>query len=761
MDAATKAKFLQALKSVPLLGRLTEKQLLQLGEAFDLLEFKPNQDIIKQGEKGDGFYIMQEGKAKVTIKSNGQTSEVGELKAGDYFGERALLNTAPRAATVTATAATRCLYWSAEAFYKLFTKSDLNIQFAKRVAVSAESMGYEKRGSAQNFSAPPNAVYAKTKDQEQLIKNVLESQVMFRGLKEEHTDKIIELMYKVTYRKGQIPITQGDRGDRLYVVETGLFEVRVKKDGKERAVAQRGAGTLFGELALMYNAPRAATVVALTDADTWVVDRFTFRRVLKNISDMQLEMYRNFLSKVSLLAPLTDMERAKIAEALEEIRVAAGTVIMKQGQKGSSMYILGSGKVSCEKDGQVVAEIHAGDYFGERALLKADSDQKRAATVIADTECRLLKLSRNAVFLLLGPVEDIMKQRVKGYDAMNKEMKVKAQTETRTKLAKPERKKRDVPRDMKDFKIIGTLGRGSFGHVQLVEDDAGHTYALKAVSKKQIIDSGQRSHIISEKRVMEALDHPFCIKLFGYYHDPKCIYLLLEVALGGELFSILRSRMFFNNSTSRFYAGCVVLAFEYMHERDIIYRDLKPENLLLDSRGFLKVTDFGFAKVVPDRTHTLCGTPDYLAPEIVQGSGHGKAVDWWTLGVLIYEMITSSPPFYDDDQMVTYQKIVSGAYSFPSHFRSDAKSIVKKLLHPKPHKRLGAVKGGARVIKVHDWFHGFDFDALVNMKMKPPIVPKIKHERDLTNFDDYGDEDSGPIPVYRGRENWDKDFLMK
>uniref|UniRef100_A0A7S3ZEV3 cGMP-dependent protein kinase n=1 Tax=Lotharella globosa TaxID=91324 RepID=A0A7S3ZEV3_9EUKA len=760
IDPEHKSQFLQALRNVPLLGRLNDNELLKLGEAFEVMEFKLNQDIIRQGEKGNGFYIIQEGKAKVMVKKGGKSEQVAELKVGDYLGERALLDNAPRAATVTATAPTICLYWSGEAFYKLFTKKHLNIKFAKRVAISAETMG-----SAQAFSAPADAVREKKQQQKDLIQKVIESNVLFRGLHEDHATRVIEQMYRVNFSKGEIPIKQGDRGDRLYVVETGLFEVRVKADdNKERVVAQRGAGTLFGELALMYNAPRAATVVALTDAVTWVVDRFTFRRVLKNVSEKQLQRYRDFLKKVSLLAPLTEVEREKIAEALEEVSVPNGTVIMRQGQKGNCMYIIGRGEVVCEKDGREVARYGPGDYFGERALLKADSEQKRAATVTAVAKCRLLKLSRNAVFLLLGPVEDIMKQRVKGYDVLEaKVAAAQAKAPSSPVYQVPENpysvERPNIPKSLADFKILGTLGRGSFGHVQLVEDKSGKTYALKAVSKTQIVETGQKNHIISEKRVMERLSHPFCIKLFGTYHDKKCIYLLLEPSMGGELFTILRARMFFDDDTARFYAGCVVLAFEYMHSMDIVYRDLKPENLLLDTRGYLKVTDFGFAKEVHGRTHTLCGTPDYLAPEIVQGKGHGKGVDWWTLGILIYEMIASSPPFYDNEQMVTYQKIVAGVVTFPAHFCAEAKSVVKKLLHPKPTKRLGVVKGGARVIKLHPWFKGFDFKALVNQKMKPPIVPKIKNDKDLSNFEDYGD-DGARIPTYKGNDDWEE-FTME
>eukprot|EP00466_Bigelowiella_natans_P016722 jgi/Bigna1/89125/estExt_fgenesh1_pg.C_440044 len=268
----------------------------------------------------------------------GRVQQVAELKEGDYLGERALLDNAPRAATVTAITAAVCLYWSAESFYKLFTKKQLNIQFAKRVAISAEAMG-----SAQTFSAPSNAIREKTTEQKALIRKAIEENVLFRGLHEDHANRVIEEMYRVEFKVGDIPIRQGDRGDRLYVIESGHFDVRVAKDGKERVVAKRGKGTMVGELALMYNAPRAATIVAMSTAVTWVVDRFTFRRVLKNISEKQLRRYRDFLKK-------------------------------------------------------------------------EDSDQKRAATVTATQKCRLLKLNRNAVFLLLGPVEDIMKKRVKGYE---------------------------------------------------------------------------------------------------------------------------------------------------------------------------------------------------------------------------------------------------------------------------------------------------------------------------------------------------------
>merc|ERR1711972_1242575 len=179
------------------------------------------------------------------------------------------------------------------------------------------------------------------------------------------------------------------------------------------------------------------------------------------------------------------------------------------------------------------------------------------------------------------------------------------------------------------------------------------------------------------------LDNPFLVNLRATYKDEYRVYFLLEACLGGELFTILRKMRSFDEATARFYCVMLVEAFDYMHERDIIYRDLKPENLVLTRDGYLKVTDFGFAKVVPNKTFTLCGTPDYLAPEIVTGQGHGKGVDWWTLGILIYEMLASFPPFFDDEPMMTYRKIIQGKFEFRAICRRTAKTSSPNSSNPK------------------------------------------------------------------------------
>lgn len=340
---------------------------------------------------------------------------------------------------------------------------------------------------------------------------------------------------------------------------------------------------------------------------------------------------------------------------------------------------------------------------------------------------------------------------------------------------------------MTDLKVLGTLGVGAFGRVNLVKSTkapssvapdadeaeskekstaieesskehvpavASKTYALKVLSKSSIVENGLQEHVLTEKAIMEELHHPFILKFYGAMQDEKHIYFLLEVMLGGELFKFLRAENQFPESWSKFYAASVLLAFRDIHSKKIAYRDLKPENLVLDSNGFLKLVDFGLAKKVDSgKTWTLCGTPDYLAPEVILNEGHDWAVDYWALGVLIYEMTAGSPPFYADDPMEVYEKILSGHVSVPSHFSRGLSDLVKKLLRTYQSKRLGRTKGGTAAVMKHKWFSGFDWDALMNKSMTTvPIKPNVKNEEDMSNFDLYpSDNDAAVVNKFTNR----------
>lgn len=738
------------LKNVPLLSKLKPEQREILGGAMTELSFKDGKVVFNQGDTGNGFYVIKRGDAVVLRTEAGSKDavELGRLGKGDYFGETALLNNAKRAASVAAVGELEVLFLDKTKFNALFSEDQVAVHFAKRrIAVSAEKM-HAAAASVQD--APSNAVRDKSSKLQATLLKAIKDNILFSGLEDKHKTQIVKEMYRSEIKAEQNAIKQGELGNNFFVVESGMFDILIEDEETKdlTAVAQRGPGTCFGELALMYNAPRAATVMASENSVVWIVDRFTFRRIAQNVGEAKLDQYSQFLSNVDLLQPLTKNERAKIAEALEEVNFSPGDCIFKQGQDGDSMYIVRSGEASVVKtndDGteEEVATCKPGDFFGERALME---NEPRAATISAIDDLCTLRLDRNAFSLLLGPLEDIMKDKVASYE--------ESQFEEEVCVLRDDIK-------MEDLETLGTLGKGSFGHVTLVKwrkSPDGETFALKAVSKAQIVETGQQGHIMSEKKVMSTMKHPFLVCLHATFKDADRLYFLLDPILGGELFTILRKRRYFSEDTARFYAAHVVDAFQYMHDRDTVYRDLKPENLLLDADGYMKVTDFGFAKKLRGRTWTLCGTPDYLAPEIVGSRGHGKGVDYWTLGVLIYEMLASFPPFYDEDPMKTYAKIMHGKIKYPSHFSKEAVSLVKKLLNRKPTKRLGVVKGGAQLIKEHSWFTGFSFKDLLAHKIQAPIIPKVKGMSDMSNFEDYGDGDEEIRKYEDDGSNWEADF---
>ncbi|OWZ24022.1 CAMP-dependent protein kinase catalytic subunit [Phytophthora megakarya] len=311
-----------------------------------------------------------------------------------------------------------------------------------------------------------------------------------------------------------------------------------------------------------------------------------------------------------------------------------------------------------------------------------------------------------------------------------------------------------TPLDGTQFEMGVTLGTGSFGRVRFATHKATNTYwAIKILKKAEIIRLQQVEHMLSEKSILLCLDHPFIVNLAGTYQDTKYLYMVLEYVIGGEFFTHLRKAGRFDNNTAKFYAAQVVSIFEYMHSQDFIYRDLKPENLLLDNEGYIKITDFGFAKRVAFKTYTLCGTPEYIAPEVLLNKGHGKGVDWWTLGILLYEMLAGQPPFCDDDPMGIYQQILSGKLNFPRFFDRNAKGLIKRMLTADLTKRYGCLKNGVEDIKKHKFFAGINWEDLLARKGAAPIIPRVGTANDTSNFDPYPDSmEDAIVPVYNGKD---------
>ncbi|CAG9331908.1 unnamed protein product [Blepharisma stoltei] len=292
---------------------------------------------------------------------------------------------------------------------------------------------------------------------------------------------------------------------------------------------------------------------------------------------------------------------------------------------------------------------------------------------------------------------------------------------------------------LEDFKIERVLGKGAFGKVFLVtKKDNGKFFAMKCLRKDMIKQRNQKEHTTTEREILGDVDSPFIVQLRYAFQTPERLYMVMDFINGGELFFHLRSSSRFSEQRARFYAAEVLLALEYIHGLGIIYRDLKPENILLDSEGHIKLTDFGLSKQFFDeepngenKTFSVCGTPEYLAPEILRQTGHDKAVDFWSFGALLYEMLSGAPPFYSKNRDQMFRNILTRPVEMKSHFSWQVVDLLKKLLQVDPRKRLSSIDA----LKQHQFFEGMDWVKLANKEIPVPFKPKVTGPRDLRNFD--------------------------
>ncbi|KAL2912644.1 Serine/threonine-protein kinase [Polyrhizophydium stewartii] len=291
---------------------------------------------------------------------------------------------------------------------------------------------------------------------------------------------------------------------------------------------------------------------------------------------------------------------------------------------------------------------------------------------------------------------------------------------------------------VEDFELLKVIGKGSFGKVmQVRKKDTGRTYAMKIIKKAHIVERDEVSHTLAERNVLTKLQHPFIVPLKYSFQSAEKLYLVLAFVNGGELFHHLQQEGKFSEDRAKFYTAELLCALECLHSFNIIYRDLKPENILLDYSGHICLCDFGLCKLnmkEGNKTNTFCGTPEYLAPEVLIGQGYTKTVDWWTLGILLYEMLSGLPPFYDENTNVMYKKILQDELRFGDDMSSNAVDLLKKLLNRDGAARLGA--NGAQEIKSHPFFAEVDWRKLMGRKYAPPFRPNVASATDTSNFDE-------------------------
>ncbi|KAJ8400934.1 hypothetical protein AAFF_G00388910 [Aldrovandia affinis] len=615
-------------------------------------------------------------------------------------------------------------------------------QRTKRQAISGESTALDP----SQLKHVTLTSYSKSPESQQLIQTALLENDFMKHLEPGQVLALVDCMHPATVAQGCRVIQEGDDGSLVYVLEEG--KVEVTKEGQK--LCTMDPGKVFGELAILYNCTRTATVTALTDIKLWAIDRQCFQTIMMRTGLIRQSQYMEFLRSVPSFQTLAEDVLSKVADVLEETHYSDGDYIIRQGAMGDTFFIISEGQVSVTKrtsaseEPVLLSTLSKGDWFGEQALKGEDV---RTANVVAAGDVTCLVMDRETFKQLIGGLEDVSRKVYECDEA-------KAQFDKEAAFFSTV--------SLSDFQVICTLGMGGFSRVELVQlkDDGSRSFAMKVLKKRHILDTRQQGHILSERRIMMEAHSPFTVRLYHTFRDSKYLYMLLEACLGGELWTLLRDRGSFDDGTTRFYTVCVVEALAFLHCRGIIYRDLKPENIILDQRGYAKLVDFGFAKKVGlgKKTWTFCGTPEYVAPEIILNKGHDVSADCWSLGILVFELLSGSPPFSGSDPMKTYNVILQGIdmVEFPKKINKSAANLIKRLCRDNPSERLGNQKNGVKDIQKHKWFEGFNWEGIRKGTLSPPILPIVDGPLDASNFDSFPDDNEDPPPDEES--GWDIEF---
>uniref|UniRef100_A0A8C9SDE2 Protein kinase cGMP-dependent 3 n=1 Tax=Scleropages formosus TaxID=113540 RepID=A0A8C9SDE2_SCLFO len=460
------------------------------------------------------------------------------------------------------------------------------------------------------------------------------------------------------------------------------------------------------------------------------------------------------IQKNDFLSRLDDEQVTMMVDCLVKQEISQGEAIIVEGTEGNSMYIVAEGELLVTQAGRVLRTLTSGDVFGELAILY---NCKRTASVKAVTNVKLWCIERQTYRTIVTNKSKKKREQIMGFLKTGFLI---------TFIGLVLVIINDVPENLScvcnlssvliylsSLSFLGMFSfydsplrplpcpRSEYLFFQVTCQQQGKYYALKRISKKHIVAKRQEEHVKFEKRILQEIQSDFIVRLHAGFRDTRYIYMVMEFCSGGELWTKLKESGRFEESIAVFCAACVVEAYAYLHKRGILYRDLKPENLMLDKRGYVKLVDFGFAKELlrGEKTYSFCGTPEYMAPEIIQNHGHDFASDFWSLGVLVFEFLVGSPPFASSDPQKIYAKILDGALKFPPYMGEAARSLISKLCRPRPGQRLGNTKNGIKDLKSHSCICGFSHLLLqgpcyINFDRHP--YDRTQAEEDLSGWDD-------------------------
>ncbi|GAX28307.1 hypothetical protein FisN_27Hh038 [Fistulifera solaris] len=731
-----------AIKKRFVFENLPDKTIKSLTAAFEKVNVPAGTQLFAQGDEDKYFYVVADGQCDIII--DGERHDVATN--GDSFGEEALLHNSRRLASATATTDSVLYRFDQTTFRHLLQDEATRSTVHKRALL-------EKLDFLENAST-------------------------------EQLHKLSNLLTLVKFKKGETLAKQDNIGDKFFLIAEGSVECRDVKVGRlSKDNKIMGPGDYFGKHAILAEEPiMKANVVALTHGKAYVVSRELKDQAMGSslvpIHSRTLHSVRSFERKPG--RPLKHYEIVGLTRLIKNVEYSKGDTIIEADQDvDAAIYFVRSGKVY-ETEGRNLLLISEGAHFGENLFQSARDNKslkgRSLSKVTAESDCTCGVLSVKDYYAFFGDQVVVTNDT----NAMESPLASPKSTKANVEVT-AESTRSSKPRTLKDEKKAKKaksssdaldndnlhlyspkaslnlniklenlerrvcLGEGEFGQVWLVVDKEAkkqQPYVLKIQSKYHLITEGEVEVCKREKDVLLNVNHPFIIDLFQTFQDAAFVYMLLDFVPGGELFSILNNddgRIKIHEDRARFYLLGIADALAHLHQKKYVYRDLKPENVMLDRFGFPKLIDFGFTKKVLDQTFTLCGTPAYLAPEIVISQGHSWPVDHWALGVLSYEMVMGFSPFYEDgiEQFELYRLIVEEDFPELEGRSPEAVDFISRLLEKSPSNRLGSLARGEKDILSHRWFGDLSTVRMRERAIQAPWIPTIKSLFDTSNFDDW------------------------
>ena len=597
----------------------------------------------------------------------------------------------------------------------------------------------------------------KTDGELEKLKSIVKANVLFRHLSASERMDIFSIMEKIVVKKDDIIIAQGDKGDKFYCVESGDYSVLVRNntpDGvtEDKVHSYSGKGGTypsFGELALMHGNPRSSSVIGDNEGVLWAIDCRAFRKI---VMKSPVQVLAKTLRQVEILSSLNIHQVHRLADFLSENTFQDGETIIKQGDVGSTFYVIKSGAVVCtiidpsQPTGtREVLRLKCNQYFGERALL---NDEPRAANVLAIGRTEVLQIGRRAFEEVLGSLEDLIQQdRIKREAVSRFDSEVEARRDSKLNM-------RDMV-ESAQLRFLCPVSTNALGYLGAYEDPEGVQYTVKAYSKSTVEVSRAETTVVRELEMYRTLKEssilsPSLPVSVGTWQEKNGVHIATNRFMVGDLSSIVADQeISISEKCVKHIAAQALLAIEKLNQHGFVYRNLNPEQLMVDDTGYIQLHDYRYAKHIKKvKTLTLCGTPEYMAPEMISGQGHDGGVDIWALGVLIYELFTGNSPFSlnssdtgktaDENAFAIYAKISrfeSGTLPYSNDIPEKAQDLIAKLIVPAIEERFGCqghvdVDCGGSVIRSHPWFEDINWVDVAAQTVASPLLSLVQSRFD-------------------------------